>query len=896
MSDDRVTALDDPQLRPFVPLLYVAWSDLDLDPDDQAALLERIEAQPWLRPAARDALAAWTDRTRPVTASELARIRGLIDRVAATASPRARRSFAALASSIADTEQARTAAGEIAAALGMPVGAGAEPEAAAREVDPAQVAALAIALDGSQAEARARARDFLAKSDPRVYGLPAGETRDIVRRWLGDLAATGLGTLAFPGVTATGTLEPFMAAFEELGHGNLSLLVKWGVQMGLYGGSLWALGTERHRARLAAVARLDELGCFAMSEVGHGSNVSDLETIARYDAKTRELVIHTPGESARKEWIGGAAHDARWAVVFAQLEVGDERHGVHAVLVPIRGADGADAPGVRTGDCGHKLGLNGVDNGRLWFEHVRVPVDNLLDRFARIDDGRYTSPIASPERRFFAMLGTLVGGRISVGSSAVSAGRTALAIAIRYAGQRRQFGPRPASRGDFVEHEHDEAGGERRLLDYPTHRRRLLPHLADSVVLRLAFEELRARHAEVFTTGDDATPADTRALEAEVAALKVLGSRHGVAAVQAAREACGGQGYLSVNRLAELRADVEIFTTFEGDNTVLSQLVAKSVLAGYRKQFSDGGAAAVLRAVVRRGRDAVVEKNPVQIRRTDPAHLRDREFHLAALRHREEHVIATCAARIKARLDRGVAPDAARRHPPRRPGRCSAASAICTPWRSSSAGRRGSSRTATSIPARRARSGSWSRCSSPSWPRSPAPSSTPLRSPTPAWPRPSRSSTPPTRTTYDQDHARLRPALRPPRRRRWLRQEARPEREARRYVGRPGAGLRAPGRRLQARRRPPRRVHPGQERCPGVRLAALAPQYFIHSRQQYPPRVAVCAALTSKSSQLVLLVASTSLSLMRLAIQRPETMAMPPRLQARRSCEKVHRLLPAKLS
>jgi acyl-CoA oxidase len=659
MSDDRVTALDDPQLRPFVPLLYVAWSDLDLDADDRVALLARIEAQPWLRPAARSALAAWTDQRRPATASELARIRALIDRVASTASPRARRSFAALASSIAETDQARAAAGEVAAALGMPLGGSVEPEPPAPAVDPAVVAALTAALDGSQAEARARARAFLAGCDPRVYGLPTAETRAIVRRWLGELAATGLGELAFPAVTTTGTLEPFMAAFEELGHGDLSLLVKWGVQMGLYGGALWALGTERHRARLPAVARLDELGCFAMSEVGHGSNVSDLETVARYDAETDELVIHTPGESARKEWIGGAAHDARWAVVFAQLEVGDERHGVHAVLVPVRTADGTDAPGVRTGDCGHKLGLNGVDNGRLWFEHARVPIGNLLDRFARIDDGRYASPIASPERRFFAMLGTLVGGRISVGSSAVSAGRSALAIAIRYAGARRQFGARPASSGDFVEHEHDEAGGERVLLDYPTHRRRLLPHLADGVVLRLAFEQLRARHAEVFTTGGDEPPADTRTLEAQVAALKVLGSRHGVAAVQAAREACGGQGFLSVNRIPGLRADVDIFTTFEGDNTVLLQLVAKSVLAGYRKQFSDGGAAAVLRAVVRRGRDAVVEKNPVQIRRTDPAHLRDREFHLAALRHREEHVIATCAARIKSRLDRGVAPDAA---------------------------------------------------------------------------------------------------------------------------------------------------------------------------------------------------------------------------------------------
>src|SRR5690606_33694639 len=133
-------------------------------------------------------------------------------------------------------------------------------------------------------------------------------------------------------------------------------------------------------------------GCFAMSEVGHGSNVADLETTARFDPATRELVIDTPAESARKEWIGGAACDARMATVFAQLEVAGERHGVHAVLVPIRDDDGRPLPGVRTGDSGHKMGLNGVDNGRLWFDGVRVPVDNLLDRFAQIDAaGHYVS-------------------------------------------------------------------------------------------------------------------------------------------------------------------------------------------------------------------------------------------------------------------------------------------------------------------------------------------------------------------------------------------------------------------------------------------------------------------------------------------------------------------------
>jgi acyl-CoA oxidase len=667
MSADRVADLDDPQLRVFAPLIYVAWSDFDLDPEERARALTGMAQQPWLRPAARLVIEAWLDPAHPPGADELARLRSLIDHVAATSSDRAKASFARVARGIAGDGDARRAADTLARDLGMFAGedptkphsipipladdetapidvhdalressaaldsGGPSPTAPRATTDGATgratTSGLAQLLDGDHAEVRARARQWLSTAH-RVYGLPIPEHRAIVRGWLLDLASTGLPRLAFPGVTSADDLAAFSALFEELGHGDLSLLVKVGVQFGLYGGAVWALGTARHHARLARIASGEELGCFAMSEVGHGSNVAAVETMLHYDHATRELELHTPGESARKEWIGGAAHDARFAVVFAQLEVAGSQHGVHAVLVPIRSSAGESLPGVRTGDSGHKMGLNGVDNGRLWFEHVRVPVDNLLDRFASIDrDGAYGSPIASPDRRFFTMLGTLIGGRVSVGAGAVSASRAALAIAVRYAEARRQFG----------------AEGERRLLDYPTHQRRLLPHLADTVLLRVAFRELRARHAKAFS----GELGDTRELEAEAAAMKVLGSRHAIAAVQAAREACGGQGYLSVNRIPELRTDVEIFTTFEGDNTVLSQLVGKALLGRYRKQLATGGNRAVLRAVGRR------VASVLGVNRASESS-QNRAFQLAAFRFREDHIVETCAARIKKRLDDGM--------------------------------------------------------------------------------------------------------------------------------------------------------------------------------------------------------------------------------------------------
>jgi acyl-CoA oxidase len=103
-----------------------------------------------------------------------------------------------------------------------------------------------------------------------------------------------------------------------------------------------------------------------------------------------------------------------------------------------------------------------------------------------------------------------------------------------------------------------------------------------------------------------------------------------------------------VNRIADLRGDCEVFTTFEGDNTVLAQLVAKSVLVGYQKQFSDGGALAVLRMIGKRVANVVVD--PVLSRRTDAAHLRDRTVQLDALRYREQTLTASAAGRLRKRL------------------------------------------------------------------------------------------------------------------------------------------------------------------------------------------------------------------------------------------------------
>jgi acyl-CoA oxidase len=436
-----------------------------------------------------------------------------------------------------------------------------------------------------------------------------------------------------------------VAAFETLAHGDLSLLVKLGVQFGLFAGGIHQLGTERHHAAyLPAAGRLDLPGCFAMTETGHGSNVAEIETTARFEPASGTFELHTPHVEARKDYIGGAARDARLAVVFAQLETGGARHGVHAFVVPLRDEEGRALPGVHLEDCGEKLGLNGVDNGRIAFDRVRVPREALLDRFATVAaDGSYDSPIASPGKRFFTMLGTLVGGRVSVALGALSAAKSALTIAVRYAERRRQFGAPGAP--------------ETLLLDYPAHQRRLLPRLAATYALHFALRDLADRYVEaVAAFASQADDEDRRSVEGLAAGLKSVATWHATDTIQACREACGGQGYMAENRFAALKADSDVFTTFEGDNTVLLQLVAKGLLSDYRKQFGAMDFVDLLRFVAARAGTAVRELNPLVTRATSSEHLRGPEFHLGALRWREEHLLETVARRLKKRLDAGEEP------------------------------------------------------------------------------------------------------------------------------------------------------------------------------------------------------------------------------------------------
>jgi acyl-CoA oxidase len=516
-------------------------------------------------------------------------------------------------------------------------------------------------LDGTYAEARALVRTNLAEHAvvlEEAETLSRADFRERVKDLVVTMAATGQTGMGFPEeYGGGGDIGASVASFETLAYGDLSVLVKVGVQFGLFGGAILQLGTKRHHdTYLPDLITGRLMGCFAMTETGHGSNVQALGTTATYDPATDEFVVTTPDEISGKDYIGNAAMHADVAVVFAQLEVGGESHGVHAFVVPLR-ADGQVLPGVRVEDDGLKMGLNGVDNGRLWFDAVRVPRANLLNRFADVsEDGRYESAIDNPNRRFFTMLGTLVQGRVCVGGAGINAAKVALTIATRYAARRRQFN---ATSPD----------SEELLLDYGLHQRRLFPLLARTYALHFAQEVVSAQLHEVFsgTLDDEQT---RRQLESRAAGTKAMGTWHATRTVQECREACGGAGYLAVNRFAALKADTDVFTTFEGDNHVLLQLVAKGLLTDYASDFEDLDQLGMVRFVAGQALETVIERTAAhklleRIKDVLPggddrwdqeAGLLDANYQLAMLRFREEHTLSGVARRLKRGIDDGVNP------------------------------------------------------------------------------------------------------------------------------------------------------------------------------------------------------------------------------------------------
>ncbi|EGG18107.1 acyl-CoA oxidase [Cavenderia fasciculata] len=398
---------------------------------------------------------------------------------------------------------------------------------------------------------------------------------------------------------------------------DLSPIAKIVIHLQLFGGTILEIGTEQHHKRyFDDINNYKIVGGFAMTEMGHGSNVRQIETTATYDHSTKEFIINSPSLTSTKFWIGNMSMFGTHVVLFCRLIYKGEDKGVHVIVTPIRDPETLTVyNGISIGDCGHKVGWNGVDNAWIRFSNYRVPRENLLNRYATItEDGEYISKLSSPSKLFQITISELVFGRMLYVCGPIQYLGIALKASIRYAFSRRQFG--------------EKGKTEELIMNYPTHYRILLPMLAQNT----AFEF--ARNWVIDNIQESSKSEEKREeFHAIVSGIKAMVTEFAIVALSRLRVMCGGNGMSSHNLLGYMRNELDVFQTAEGDGAVLYQQLSKYLMVEYKRWYKKEGMTGYIKKEVQ---SFLVTSNPIYTHYRSMPYLLSNEFHQHAFSFRFE--------------------------------------------------------------------------------------------------------------------------------------------------------------------------------------------------------------------------------------------------------------------
>ncbi|XP_027180393.1 peroxisomal acyl-coenzyme A oxidase 1 [Coffea eugenioides] len=332
---------------------------------------------------------------------------------------------------------------------------------------------------------------------------------------------------------------------------------------------------EQQRKWLPLAYKMQIIGCYAQTELGHGSNVQGLETTATFDPQTDEFVIHSPTLTSSKWWPGGLGKVSTHGLVYARLITDGQEHGIHGFIVQLRCLeDHKPLPGITIGDIGMKFGngaYNTMDNGVLRFDHVRIPRDQMLMRVSRVTREGKVVESDVPRQLVY---GTMVFVRQTIVQDASCALSRAVCIATRYSAVRRQFGSQ-------------NGGPETQVIDYKTQQSRLFPLLASAYAFRFVGEWLNWLYTDVMRRLQANEFSTLPEVHACTAGLKSLTTSVTADGIEECRKLCGGHGYLCTSGLPELFAVYVPACTYEGDNIVLQLQVAR-ILMKTVSQLSSG--------------------------------------------------------------------------------------------------------------------------------------------------------------------------------------------------------------------------------------------------------------------------------------------------------------------
>ncbi|KJE89207.1 palmitoyl-CoA oxidase [Capsaspora owczarzaki ATCC 30864] len=407
-----------------------------------------------------------------------------------------------------------------------------------------------------------------------------------------------------------------------------------GLHVGMFIPTIVGQGTDEQQKKWLPLARAYKIiGTYAQTELGHGSFIRGLETVATYDKSTQEFVLNSPTLTATKWWPGALGKTSTHCVVFARLVISDRECGVHPFMVQLRSLENHEPlKGITVGDIGPKFAYETMDNGFLRFDHVRIPRDHMLMRFAQVAaDGTYSTPPHSK-----VSYATMVFMRAYIIGTASSTLAKAVTIAVRYSCVRKQF---PLRSGE----------PEQQILNYQNQQAALFPLLATAYAFHFTGNYIRQMYSD-FVRGMRAQDFSVLPeMHATSAGLKSLTTWIASAGIETCRASCGGHGYSKLSGLPSLYANYIPACTYEGDNTVMCFQLARYLLKLYGKAQAKPG----LRLP---GNVSYLEKSTLLDERCDASTEElwlDPARQLHAYRNRALRLVANCANRLVAEMQKG---------------------------------------------------------------------------------------------------------------------------------------------------------------------------------------------------------------------------------------------------
>ncbi|MFC7203894.1 acyl-CoA dehydrogenase [Haloferax namakaokahaiae] len=270
-----------------------------------------------------------------------------------------------------------------------------------------------FSLTAEQKQIRDMVADFVDEEvKPRAAEID--ETDEFPADLVEEMGKLGLMGMPFPEEYGGAGLDyhSYAIGLEEISRGSGGLGTIVAAHTSLAGNMLYEFGNEEQKQTyLTPVNEGTDIGAFALSEPGAGSDVPAMETTAKKDGD--EYVVN-----GGKLWISnGSVADT--VVLFAKTDPDAGNKGISSFVVRPEEDDGFIVEGTE-----HKLGDKGCPTAELRFDDMRIPADRLLG-----DEGD----------GFIHALKTLNGGRITIAARSIGIARAALDDAVTYAGEREQF-------------------------------------------------------------------------------------------------------------------------------------------------------------------------------------------------------------------------------------------------------------------------------------------------------------------------------------------------------------------------------------------------------------------------------------------------------------------------